>query len=77
MDHILINSHDVFISYIDMPLDASGFITSTVDGFNIVINRRLSFRKQIEALKHEIDHIINKDLYSHLFVKEIEDKEYG
>lgn len=44
---------------------ADGAIVKHPDGMpNIYINTRVSTERQISALKHELEHLANDDLYS-------------
>ena len=52
---------------------ADGAVMSCEDGVaNIYINIRVCPQRQRDALKHELDHIANDDLYSEAPIEEIE-----
>lgn len=65
---------NIFIYYIDLPYKIAGTVILNDDAsYTIYINRRLSIERQYKALRHELRHITNNDLYSELSIREIEE----
>lgn len=72
IEHILVCNHDTYISYANLPRDVKGFVVSTADGYNIIVNSNLSFSTTVKVLKHEIEHIIKNHMSSMDSVNQIE-----
>lgn len=48
--------------YCDLPTSIGGFTVATADDyFTIVINQNLSYYKNLETYRHELEHIKNGD----------------
>ena len=48
--------------YCDLPTSIGGFTVATIDDyFTIVINQNLSYERNLETYKHELEHIMNGD----------------
>ena len=62
----MIENADYFVRYMDFPVwNCGGFCLLNDDGtYSVYINTRLSQKRQQEALKHEIRHILNGDMFS-------------
>lgn len=53
---------DVNVILADMPTSIPGYTVSNPDlTFTIVLNSRLNYERQLEAYKHEVNHIENGD----------------
>ena len=61
------------VRVIDLPVTVHGMIAVDETGHaNIYINARLSIAMQREALKHELKHYANGDIYSSKSIREVE-----
>ena len=73
MSRKLIQGMDYEIRCVDLKTTGvEGVVVSGPDCPTIVINSRLSEKKQHEALEHELQHLKNDDLYSDESVDVIE-----
>ena len=64
---------EYIVRFIDMPWGSHGFVTVDENGFyNIYLNARRSQRDQRIDLKHELEHILNDDLYNAKPITEVE-----
>ena len=74
MNKILVPEQDYVVRVVDLKtINVEGIIISGVDLPTIIINGRLSAAKQQEALRHELKHLANDDLYDEVHdVAEIE-----
>lgn len=53
---------DYKIVYEDLPHKVKAFVTQDYNGFyTIVINHHISYYDAQEAIKHELQHLMNKD----------------
>lgn len=70
----LIENIDYFIHIVPFPVaNCGGMVMPNDDGtFSIYINSLLSADRQREALRHELDHIINGDFYNERPIEQIE-----
>ena len=66
---------DYFVRVVPFPVDCvGGAVTPNDDGtYSIYINANADIFRQRKAYRHEVDHIINGDLYSTRPISEIED----
>lgn len=56
---------DCTVRIIDLPVTVRGLVAEDETGWpNVYINARLSREMQREALRHELDHIAEDDLYN-------------
>lgn len=56
---------DCTVRLVDLPVTVRGLVSEDETGWpNVYINARLSREMQREALRHELDHIAEDDLYS-------------
>lgn len=61
------------IRIIDLPTSIKATVAHSPDGTpNIYINARLSYEEQRRALKHELAHIHNGDVYNDLSIQAVE-----
>ena len=66
---------EYFVRLIPLPRHVEGCVTPNDDGtYSIYINSEISAERQREALKHELMHIQNDDLYSLTDAHIIEEK---
>ena len=73
MNKCLIEGVDYTIRFAPFPnCEVDGAIVSNPDMPCIVINTRVCPKRQQEALKHEMEHLMNDDLYSEEDVEIIE-----
>lgn len=74
----LIEGLDYIVRYVPFPnAGADGAIMSCPDGLAcIYINSRVCPKRQRQALKHELEHLENDDLYSEESATEIEGRMY-
>ena len=57
-------TNDVYVRFVPLPMKVEGVTTSNPDGScNIYINCMLSRRTQIEALRHEVNHVKKNHLF--------------
>lgn len=72
----LIPGVDYVIRQVALPTaKVDGCVVSDCDGCHtIVLNRNVCEKRRKEALKHELDHIENDDLYSDDHVSVIEER---
>lgn len=70
----LVEGQDYVVREIDFGNSAAdGAVMSCEDGVpNIYINGRVCPKRRREALEHELEHIVNNDLYSDRPIEEIE-----
>ena len=69
----LIEGQDYTVKYVKFPnCGTDGAIVSHPDLPCIVINTRVCPKRQREALKHELEHLANDDLYSEESAEDIE-----
>ena len=56
---------DCTVRLVDLPVTVRGLVSEDETGWpNVYINARLSREMQREALRHELDHIADDDLYN-------------
>lgn len=61
----LIEGQDYVVRYVPFPnCSADGAVVSHPDIPTIYINSKVCPKRQREALKHELEHLANDDLYS-------------
>lgn len=61
------------VRLVDLPPRVGGMVSMDDEGFyNVYINSRLTWERQREALRHELDHIEHDDLRSAQSVKAVE-----
>ena len=70
----MIEGQDYVVRVVPFPNCAvDGAVVSNEDGIaNVYINSKVCIKRKMEALKHELEHIINDDLYSSTPVEIIE-----
>lgn len=75
----LIEGLDYIVRYVPFPnTGADGAVLSSPDGLAcIYINSRVCPKRQQQALKHELEHLMNDDLYSEESAIEIEGRMHG
>ena len=57
-------AHNANILFMALPCGVDGFISPNADGsYTIVISTDISEERQMRAYEHELDHILNDDLY--------------
>ena len=67
-------TNDVYVRFVPLPMKVEGVTTSNPDGScNIYINCMLGRKAQIEALRHEVNHVKRNHLFDD--VKSVEQKE--
>jgi hypothetical protein len=60
---------DVFIRLAKLPDSAKGFVLDDENGdFNVYINGNLCYEMQLEAAKHELEHIKRNHLFKEVSV---------
>lgn len=63
------------VRLIDLPPKVDGMVSIDDEGFyNIYINARLSREMQRAALRHELEHIADDDLYNAQPIEAVENK---
>lgn len=56
--------NDIVLRFVNLPVSIGGYTILDSDGdYNIFINSRMSFEKQLKTYKHELTHIDNGDFY--------------
>jgi Zn-dependent peptidase ImmA (M78 family) len=56
--------YSVVIRFVDIPMAIHGYVRESADGiFNVYINANLSTEKKIEAIIHELKHILLNHLH--------------
>lgn len=66
---------DCTVRLVDLPVTVRGLVSEDETGWpNVYINARLSREMQREALRHELDHIANDDLYNTRPIEVVENK---
>lgn len=71
-----IENADYFIRYMTLPPKIWAFVTPNDDGtFSVYLDPRRSREQQIEDYTHELNHILNDDLYNGLPIYVVEDYE--
>lgn len=64
------------VRLVDLPPRVGGMVSMDDDGFyNIYLNARLSREMQRAALRHELEHIADDDLYNTRPITEVERRE--
>lgn len=65
--------NDIIIRLVDLDPEVRGFVRPDCNGdYNIYINSSLCLEAQQATLKHELEHIRRRHLYSERLVKELE-----
>lgn len=67
---------DVFIYTVDLQGKARAMAMPCIEGYTVYVDRNLSPDQQIEAARHELDHISHAD-FEKTDVQEIERKRHG
>lgn len=69
-----IENADYFVRVVAFPVPVPAFVRLNPDGitYSIYINANMSWERQAQGLEHEIQHIINDDLFSDRDILEIE-----
>lgn len=63
------------VRLVDLPSRVGGMVSMDDEGFyNVYINSRLTWERQREALRHELDHIADDDLYNTRPIEAVENK---
>lgn len=63
------------VRLVDLPPRVGGLVSMDEEGFyNVYINSRLTRERQREALRHELDHIAEDDLYNTRPIEVVENK---
>lgn len=63
------------VRLVDLPPRVGGLVSMDEEGFyNVYINSRLTRERQREALRHELDHIAEDDLYNTRPIEAVENK---
>ena len=63
------------VRLVDLPSKVDGMVSVDDDGFyNIYLNARLTRERQRKALRHELDHIAEDDLYNTRPIEVVENK---
>ena len=63
------------VRLVDLPSRVGGMVSMDDEGFyNIYLNARLTRERQREALRHELDHIADDDLYNTRPIEVVENK---
>ena len=63
------------VRLVDLPSRVGGMVSMDDEGFyNIYLNARLTRERQREALRHELDHIADDDLYNAQPIEAVENK---
>lgn len=71
-----IENADYFIRYMKLPPKIWAFVTPNDDGtYSVYLDPRRSREQQIEDYTHELNHILNDDLYNGLPIYICEDYE--
>ena len=66
---------DCTVRIIDLPVTVRGLVSEDETGWpNVYINARLSREMQREALRHELEHIADDDLYNTRPIEVVENK---
>lgn len=66
---------DYRVRLVDLPPRVGGMVSMDDEGFyNVYINARLTRERQREALRHELDHIAEDDLYNSRPIEAVENK---
>jgi len=66
---------DCTVRLVDLPVTVRGLVSEDETGWpNVYINARLSREMQREALRHELDHIAEDDLYNTRPIEAVENK---
>lgn len=65
---------DAYVRFVPLPLSVEGTTVPNPDGScDIYINSEIARERQLEALKHEVGHVVRDHLYDD--TKSLEDKE--
>lgn len=63
------------VRLVDLPARVGGMVSVDDEGFyNIYLNARLTRERQRKALRHELDHIAEDDLYNTRSIEAVENK---
>ena len=66
---------DCTVRLVDLPVTVRGLVAEDETGWpSIYLNARLSHEMQREALRHELDHIADDDLYNTRPIEAVESK---
>ena len=66
------------VRLIDLPGKVRGMTVVEADGFaNIYLNARSSLAEQQKALRHELEHVRQDDVYSDVGIREVEGRMEG
>lgn len=69
-----IENCDYFIRYMELPPKIWAFVTPNNDGtFSVYLDPRRSREQQLEDFFHELNHILNDDMYNGLPIYFCED----
>lgn len=64
---------DCTVRLVDLPVTVRGLVAEDETGWpSIYLNARLSREMQMEALRHELDHIAEDDLYNARPIEDVE-----
>lgn len=67
--------HDIFLRLIWLPSTINAVTVPDDSGnYNIYVNQNLCFNQQELAIKHELEHIRNKDFESYSDVSDLEEE---
>lgn len=63
------------VRLVDLPSRVGGMVSMDDEGFyNVYINSRLTWERQRKALRHELEHIADDDLYNAQPIEAVENK---